>query len=114
MARPSAVIRLVGIVLFGKQPVRTAARVITPLVIWGATQVEAALAGFLNTPSSSVPIIPSGPRSRNEKFPLRSVLAGIVRRSEAEVRRMIFHSRPPKKKNLSLIIGPPKLPPKLL
>src|SRR5215470_7357701 len=114
MARPSAVIRLAGMVLFGKQPVRTAAFVITPFVMVGATQVEAALAGFLSAPSSSVPMIPSGPRSRNEKFPLRSALVGIVRRSEAEVRRMSFHSRPQKKKNLSLIIGPPRLPPKLL
>src|SRR5215471_885443 len=114
MARPSAVIRFAGMVLFGKQPVRTAALVITPFVMVGPTQLEAGLAGFLSAPSSAVPIMLSGPRSRNEKFPLRSALVGIVRRSEDDVRRMSFHSRPPKKKNLSLMIGPPKLPPKLL
>src|SRR2546422_741016 len=114
MALPSVVKRLGGMVLFGKQPVRTAGLVITPLVMVGATQVAAALAGFLSAPSSAVPTIPSGPRNRNEKFPLRSALVGIVRSGDPEVRRMIFHSSPPKMKNLSLMIGPPKLPPKLL
>src|SRR5262245_48686484 len=98
----------------GKHPVRTAGLVITPLVIVGPTQVEAAFAGFRNAPSSAVPTIPSGPRNRTEKSPLRSALDGIERSGEAEVRRMIFHSKPPKKKNLSFLIGPPKLPPKSL
>src|SRR2546426_12333172 len=113
MALPSAVKKPAGMVLFGKQPVRTAGLVTTPLVMVGATQVVAALAGFLSTPSSAVPIIPSGPRNRNEKPPLRSALVGIVRSPVAEVRRMIFPSSPPKMKNLSLMIGPPRLPPQL-
>src|SRR6267378_1974707 len=114
MALPSVVNRLAGMVLFGKQPVRTAALVITPPVMVGATQVVAAFAGFLSAPSSAVPMIPSGPRKRNEKFPPRSALVGMVRSPVAEVRRISFHSSPPKIKNLSLMIGPPRLPPKLL
>src|SRR5262245_48343767 len=114
MARPSAVMRLVGIVLLGKHPVRTAALVMTPLVMVGAEQVELALAGLRKTPSSAVPTLPSGPRNLNEKSPLRSARVGIVRSGEVAKRRMYFHSIPPKKKNLSLIIGPPKLKPKLL
>src|SRR5262245_1276217 len=98
----------------GKHPVRTAGLVITPLVIVGATQVDAGLAGLRSAPSSAVPTIPSGPRSRAEHSPQRSALLGIVRSGDAESRRMIFHSRPPKKKNLSFLIGPPKLPPKSL
>src|SRR5438128_5723123 len=113
MALPSTVIRPAGILLPGKQPVRTAGLVMTPLVIVGAVQVEAALAGFRSAPSSAVPTIPSGPRSRTEKSPARSKLLGNVRVAP-EVRRMAFHSKPPKKKNLSFLIGPPKLPPKSL
>src|SRR5688572_611459 len=112
MALPSAVIKFAGIVLFGKHPVRTAALVMTPLVMVGATQVELALAGLRNAPSSSVPTRPSGPRNLNEKSPFRSAPVGIVRSGEVWKRRMYFHSMPPKKKNLSLMIGPPKLKPK--
>src|SRR5262249_23775701 len=114
MARPSAVIRFAGMVLFGKQPVRTAALVITPFVMVGPTHVEAGLARVLSGPASAGAIISCGPGHPNRKIPLRSGPVGIAGRSEAEVRRMSFHSRPPKKKNLSLIIGPPRLPPKLL
>src|SRR5262245_17125729 len=114
MALPSAGIKLAGMILFGKHPVRTAALVITPLVMVGATQVDAALAGLRSAPSSSVPIMPSGPRSRREKSPLRSARVGSVRSDELVKRRIYFHSMPAKKKNLSLMIGPPKLRPKLL
>src|SRR2546425_11920957 len=113
MALPSAVIRPEGIMFPGKQPVRTAGLVITPLVIVGAVQVEAALAGLRSAPSSAVPTIPSGPRSRNEKSPLRSAGVGRVRVAPA-VRRVSFPSKPPKKKNLSFFIGPPKITPKTL
>src|SRR5262245_35898434 len=48
------------------------------------------------------------------KSPRRSARVGIVRNADAVNRRMYFHSIPPKKKNLSLMIGPPRLQPKLL
>src|SRR5262245_8861183 len=98
----------------GKQLVRTAAFVITPLVNSGAVQLPSGLDGSRSTPSSAVPTMPSGPRKRNEKSPLRSARVGIERPVEAVKRRIFFHSMPPKKKNLSLMIGPPKLQPKLL
>src|SRR2546425_12887935 len=113
MALPSTVIRPEGIMFPGKQPVRTAGLVITPLVIVGAVQVEAALAGLRSAPSSAVPTIPSGPRSRNEKSPARSALVGSVPVGP-EVRRVSFHSKPPEKKNLSFFIGSPKISPKSL
>src|SRR6267378_1090638 len=121
MALPSAVNRLLGMIFLRvtlvppKQPVRFAGVLTLPSELrTRAVQVAAGLVGSRRTPSSSVPTIPSGPRNRNEKFPLRSALVGIFRRPVAEVRRMIFHSSPPKMKNLSLMIGPPRLPPKLL
>src|SRR5262249_606539 len=73
-------------------------------------------AGFLgsrNAPSSAVPIILSGPRRLNEKSPLRSALVGR-RALNSSARRIYFHSIPPKKKNLFLMIGPPVFHPKLL
>src|ERR1044072_7337270 len=115
IARPSVVMRFVGMMfrsatlLPPKQPVRFAGVVTTPLVITGATHVFAALFGSRNTPSSAVPTEPSGPRRRNEKLPSNSGRDGTVRRCAAERRRMYFHSWPPKKNSLSLIIGPPIL-----
>src|SRR4030095_16840219 len=104
-ALPSAVIRFDGMMFPGKQPVRTAGVVITPLVIVGPVQVFRGLAGLRSTPSSSVPTRLSGPRNRWEKSPLRSARVGIERPVEAVNRRIFFHSWPPKKKNLSLMIG---------
>src|SRR5262245_12288567 len=100
-----------GIMLPGKQPVRTAGAVITPLVTVDPVQVLAALAGLRSAPSSAVPTIPSGPRRRKEKSPFLSAIVGIERPVDAVKRRIDFHSMPPKKKNLSLMIGPPKLQP---
>src|SRR5262249_34097932 len=114
MALPSAVSRLAGMVLFGKHPVRTAALVMTPLVIVGAVQALAGCLGSRRTPSSAVPTIPSGPASRNEKSPFRSARVGMLRDEEALKRRMYLNSLPPKKKSLSLIIGPPRAKPKSL
>ena len=70
--------------------------------------------GSINRPSSAVPGLPSAPASLSEKSPSNSALEGIVLFVGAENCLMSFHSMPPKKKNLSLIIGPPKLKPKLL
>src|SRR5262245_23699655 len=101
-------------VLFGKQPVRIAGVVTLPFWITGATQVFVGFNGSRSTPSSAVPTTPSGPRNLNEKSPLRSARVGIVRKVEPVKRRMYFHSIPAKKKNLSRMIGPPRLQPKLL
>src|SRR6266542_2459454 len=115
MARPSGVILLPGImflsatVLPPKHPVRMAEDMTTPLLITGATQVLAAQLGSLSPPSSAVPTVPSGPRRRMEKSPFNSASVGAVRRCAFERRRIYFHSCPPKKNNLSLIIGPPML-----
>ena len=48
------------------------------------------------------------------KSPALSARVGSVRRVASESWRMYFHSWPPKKKNLSFLIGPLKFQPKLL
>src|SRR2546425_12061467 len=98
MALPLTVIRPEGIMLPGKQPVRTAGLVITPLVIVGAVQVEAALAGLRSAPSCGVPTIPCGPRSPNQKFPGPFKLLGDVRAGPGG-RRMSVPSTAPERKN---------------
>src|SRR5207245_3009242 len=94
MARPSAVMRFVGIMFPAKQAVRTA----TP-----ATMAQLPdLVGSFKNPSSAVPTIPSAPLRRKEKSPFNSAVVGSVWGLAAPDRWIFFHSIPPKKKNLSL------------
>src|SRR3989442_13453936 len=115
IAFPLVVNKPDGIAFPGKQPVRIAAVLIVPSALkTGATQVLAAFAGFRKTPSSAVPTTPSGPRKRKEKSPSLSALVGRLRLTGAESCRIYLYSCPPKKKNLSFLIGPLKFQPKLL
>src|SRR5262245_65905283 len=87
MALPSAEIRLAGITLgLGKQAVCVVALHVPDLV-----------GSFRKTVL------------RPLKSPPRSARVGRVCNAVAVNWRMYFHSTPPKKKNLSLMIGPPKL-----
>src|SRR5829696_6004707 len=116
MAAPSVVMRFEGMMFLSatfvppKQPVRLAGVVMVPLELkTGAVQVLAALLGSRSTPSSAVPTTPSGPRRRSEKSPPSSASVGTVLGAGLASRLIFFHSCPPKKKNLSFLIGPPKL-----
>src|SRR5262245_7238217 len=102
MAFPSAVSRFAGMMLFGKQAVL--------LVVEQVPDMS----GSRRTPSSAVPTILSGPASRNEKSPFRSARVGMLRDAAPVKRRMYLNSLPPKKKSLSLMIGPPREKPKSL
>jgi len=85
IAFPSVVNKPGAIAFPGKQPVRIAAVLMLPSVLkTGATQVLAALVGSRRTPSSAVPVIPSGPRKRKEKSPSLSARLGRLRFTGAE------------------------------
>src|SRR5262245_37236478 len=91
MAFPSAVIRFAVIMLLVKQ------------VVWSVVLQLLDLVGFLRMMSLTV-----------LKSPFRSACVGIVRDTEELRRRMYLNSVPPKKKSLSLMIGPPIAKPKSL
>src|SRR5215471_1845947 len=91
MAFPSAVIRPAGIMLFGKQ------------AVWSvALQLPDLSGSFRKRPLTAL------------KSPFRSACVGMVRDTEELRRRMYLNSVPPKKKSLSLMIGPPSAKPKSL
>jgi hypothetical protein len=90
MARPSAVMRLAGITLPGKQAVRSVA-VQLP-------EREGSRRGAV----------------RALKSPARMARVGRVRKLGPLKRRMRFHSSPAKKNSLFFWMGPPRLHPKSL